>query len=315
MITTENAAAPVLPTELDPGPIVVRTGGLEKRYGRVEALRAVDLQVPDGAVYVLVGPNGAGKSTLLRTLLNLAHRDAGTVNVLGLDPASRGGDVRSLVGYVPETQALGYSWMTVARLMDHYAIYHDSWDGAYAQRLAQRYEVEPSRKCRTLSKGQARRVQLLLALAHRPPVLLLDEPTDGLDHVSRDATLGILSEHLADVPTTVIICTHRVYEVEGLVDHVGVLSGGKLLAQLTREELRGRLRRYWADVPEGWSAPEAQGYRVIRQAGSPREIEWTVWGDEERVRRSLTGAGASIRHAAPLSVDDAAVALLSKEVA
>lgn len=305
--------SPALPTDLGTGPFAVTTRGLLKRFGRVAALDGLDLQVPEGAVYVLVGPNGAGKSTLLRVLMGLVRRNAGEVDVLGADPSREGGAVRSLIGYVPEGHDLGYPWMTVGRLLEHHRVYYPAWDEAYARRLLDAYEVDPARRCRALSKGQRRRIQLLLALAHRPPLLLLDEPTDGLDHVVRDATLAILSEHLADHPTTVLISTHRVHEVESLVDTVGVLSGGRLLAQMPRAELRQNLRRYWADVPEGFDTSRPVAGRVIRRAGGPSEFEWTVWGDEAEVRRSLAEAGAEVRNVAPLSVDDAAIVLLSRK--
>jgi len=305
-------STPALPVDLGDGPFAVTTKGLTKRFGPIRALDGLDLQVPERAVYVLVGPNGAGKSTLIRVLMDLVRREAGAVNVLGDDPRLQAGGVRARIGYVPEGQELGYPWMTVGRLLQHYETYYPSWDPAYARRLAEAYEVDPARTCRALSKGQRRRVQLLLALAPRPPLLLLDEPTDGLDHVVRDATLSILSEHLADSPTTVLISTHRVYEVEPLVDHVGVLSGGQLLGQLPREELQKNLRRYWADVPEGWDAPELAG-RVIRRTGGTRDIEWTVWGDQEQVAQGLVRAGATLRDVTPLSVDEAAIALLSRQ--
>jgi ABC-2 type transport system ATP-binding protein len=293
----------------------VTTAGLVKRYGRATALDGVDLQLPEQAVYVLVGPNGAGKSTLLRTLMGLVRRNAGGVSVLGADPAGEGAAVRARIGYVPEDYRFGYSWMKVGRLLEHHAAYHPTWDWVYARRLMERYDVDVGKRCHTLSKGQSRRVQLILALAHRPPLLLLDEPTDGLDHVVRDATLGILSEHLADSPTSVLISTHRVYEVETLVDHVGVLSGGRLLGQLPRNELRGSLLRYSVDVPDGWSPPGDVGGRVVNRRGRPREIEWTVWGDRDDVTRRLSAAGATVREVASLSVDEAAIALLTGEEA
>jgi ABC-2 type transport system ATP-binding protein len=313
--TTASTASPspALPTDLGAGPFAVTTRGLVKRFGPVSALDGLDLQVPERAVYVLVGPNGAGKSTLLRVLMGLVRRDAGEIDVLGADPSREGGAVRALIGYVPEGHELGYPWMTVGRLLEHHRVYYPAWDEAYARRLLDAYEVDPARRCRALSKGQRRRIQLLLALAHRPPLLLLDEPTDGLDHVVRDATLGILSEHLADHPTTVLVSTHRVHEVESLVDTVGVLSGGRLLAQVPRAELRRNLRRYWADVPDGFDVSLPVAGQVIRRAGEPREVEWTVWGDEAEVCRSLTEAGAEVRNVAPLSVDDAAIALLSRK--
>lgn len=314
MTLTDGSA---LPVNLGDGPFAVTTAGLVKRYGPSTALNGVELQLPEHAVYVLVGPNGAGKSTLLRTLMGLAHRNAGDVSVLGADPALEGGDVRAQIGYVPEDHRFGYSWLTVERLLQHHAVYYPSWDPAYARMLMEMYEVDPRKKCHTLSKGQSRRVQLILALAHRPPLLLLllDEPTDGLDHVVRDATLSILSEHFADSPTTVLISTHRVYEVEPLVDHVGVLSDGRLLGQLPRGDLRGSLLRYSADVPEGWSLPEEVGGRVVNRRARAREIECTVWGDREVVTQNLAQAGATVRDIASLSVDEAAIALFSGEEA
>lgn len=300
-------ATSALPVTLGDGPFAVTTAGLVKRYGASTALDGVDLQLPEHAVYVLVGPNGAGKSTLLRTLMGLVRRHAGAVNVLGADPAIEGDKVRAHIGYVPEDHQFGYSWLTVDRLLQHHTTYYPSWDPAYARRLMETYEVDPGKKCHTLSKGQSRRVQLILALAHRPSLLLLDEPTDGLDHVIRDATLSILSEHLADSPATVLISTHRVYEVEPLVDHVGVLSGGRLLGQLPRGDLRESLLRYSADVPEGWSMPDEIGGRVITRKGGAREIEWTVWGDRDVVTQKLAQAGATIRDVASLSVGKSVV--------
>jgi ABC-2 type transport system ATP-binding protein len=197
-------------------------------------------------------------------------------------------------------------------LLEHHERLYPSWDVAYAARLADAFEIDPTRKCGTLSKGQSRRVQILLALAHRPALLLLDEPTDGLDHVIRDTTLRILSQHLADSPTTALISTHRVYEVERLVDHVGVLRKGKLLGQMPVDHLKGKLRRYWADVPDGWKASADVAGRVMRRAGGARDIEWTVWGDEAQVVNGLDRAGATVREVAQLTLDEAATVLLAK---
>jgi ABC-2 type transport system ATP-binding protein len=303
--------AEALPVHLGQGPFAVSTVGLRKAYGPVTALGGVDLQVPEHGVYVLVGENGAGKSTLLRTLMGLVRPASGTIDVLGSDPALDGNTVRGFIGYVPESNRVGYAWMKVGRLIQHHAAYRPSWDPDYARRLSEIYQIDPRKPCHALSKGQSRRVQLLLALAHRPPLLLLDEPTDGLDHTIRDETLGILSEHLSDAPTTVLISTHRVYEVESLVDHVGVLSGGRILGQFPRSDLHRLLLRYWVDVPEGWTEPPDPGGHVIRRKGSAREVEWTVWGEREEVTGRLSESGATVREVTGLSVDEAAVALLS----
>ena len=293
------------------GPLAVATEGLTARYGRVTALDAVDLRVPDGAVYVLVGPNGAGKSTLVRALMHLVRADAGRAEVLGLDVRRAGPEVRAQIGYVPEGHALPHPWLTVGRLLRHHAAFHPTWDDAYAARLAAALEIRPAARCGALSKGESRRVQLLLALAHRPPLLLLDEPGDGLDHLARDRVLTLLTEHLADAPTTVLVSTHRADEIERLVDHVGVLRAGALLGQTTRDRMRRLLRRYRADVPDGWRAPEPLGGAVLRRAALGRQIDWTVWGEEREVVERLVATGAVVREAAPLALDDAALALLS----
>lgn len=305
--------ASVLPLRLDESPFVVAAHGLEKRFGRQRALAGLELQVPEGAVYVLVGPNGAGKTTALKLLLDLLPADGGRAEVFGLDPYRAGPAVRARVGYVPERHDWGYGWMRVGRLLRHHATYFPAWDAAYAERLAHAFGIDPDRRVGQLSKGQARRVHLLMAMAHRPPLLLLDEPTDGLDPLARDATLGLLAEHLADAPTTVLISTHLVHEVERLADHVGVLRDGRLSAQLPLAMLHCGLRRYRADVPEDWAGAAGLNGAVLRRAGLGREIQWSVWGEEAEVVRQLAASGATVRDVAPLPLEDAVLALLSRK--
>ena len=305
----------VLPTRLGAGPFAVETAGLVKRFGGEVALDGVDLQVPEGAVYVLVGPNGAGKSTTFKLLLDLVRADAGQARVFGLDPRADGPAVRAGIGYVPERLDWGYGWMTVGRLLEHHAVYFPAWDREYAARLTRLFDLRLDRKLGRLSKGQARRVHLTMALAHRPPLLVLDEPTDGLDPVMLDETLGFLAEHVADTPTTTLISTHQVHDVDRLADHVGVMRDGRLLVQAPRDELHRKLRRWRAEVPDGWAgAPELDG-AVLRRAGMGREIQWSVWGEERDVAAQLARSGATVRESVPLSLAEAAVTLLSRREA
>lgn len=295
---------------LDQGPLAVSTRGLAKKYGDVVALDGVDLSVPEGAVYVLAGANGAGKTTFMETLLDLVSADAGTAEVFGIDCRAKGPQVRAQIGYVSARQDWGYGWMPVGRLIQHHAAFYPSWDAGYASRLIETFGLPLDRKFGTLSKGHVRRVQLTLALAHRPPLLLLDEPTDGLDRVVRDELFVILAEHLADSPTTILVSTHLIYEVESLADHLGVLLDGRLIAQLSRDRLHRMLRRYRAGIPDGWSAPTSVEQGVVRRADSEREIHWVVWGEEAEVSAKLTDSGATLRDVAPLTLDDAVLALL-----
>jgi ABC-2 type transport system ATP-binding protein len=304
----------LLPTRLSDGELAAATRGLTKRYGAQTALRDLALQVPAGAVYLLVGPNGAGKTTTLKVLLDLVRADAGTAEVFGLDVRRDAPRVRANVGYVPERPDWGYGWMRVGRLLEHHAQYFPTWDADYAARLAKSFDLSLDRRMGVLSKGQARRVHLIMALAHRPPLLLLDEPTDGLDPVMRDETLGMLAEHLAETPTTVLLSTHHVIEVERLADHIGALHAGQLRAQLSVEELRRNLRRYRAEVPDGWPGVPTLNGAVLRRAAAAREVQWTVWGAESDVARQLAAAGATVREVAPVSLHEATLALLSRGV-
>ena len=302
----------VLPTTLG-GPHAVATRGLVKRYRSESALDGLELQVPEGAVYVLVGPNGAGKSTAFKVLMDLVRADEGAAEVFGLDARRDGPRVRAGVGYVPERHDWGYGWMRVGRLLEHHAAFFPSWDAGYAARLARAFGVRMEKRLGALSKGQARRVHLVMALAHRPRLLLLDEPTDGLDPVMMDETLGILVDHVAQTPTTVLLSTHQVHDVDRVADHVGVMREGRLVLQAGRDAVHQGLRRYRAEVPDGWSGAPGLNGSVIRKSGTGRAIQWTVWGDERDVAGRLAASGATVRDAAPLTLSEIALTLLSQQ--
>jgi ABC-2 type transport system ATP-binding protein len=298
---------------LNSGVAAVATHGVSKRYGRETALDGVDLLVPDGAVYVLIGANGAGKSTTLKVLMNLERPDAGRAEVFGLDTVQHGAVARAQIGYVPEHHAQSYRWMTCARLLQHVAAYYPSWDFAYADHLIHAFDLALHRKVGALSKGETRRLQLVTALAHRPPLLLLDEPTDGLDPLVRKRTLSLLAEHLADTPTTVLISTHHVAEMESLADHVGVLRGGRLVAQMPRDQLQVTVRRYHVEVPTNWEAPPELQVAGLRRSHGGREAQVTLIGIEPEVTERLALTGAHVREVTPLGFEDAALAFLSEE--
>ena len=296
-----------------PESFAVTTHGLSMRYGKQTALHAVDLRIPEGSVYVLIGANGAGKSTTMKVLLNLERPDEGRVEVFGLDTATHGPEVRAQIGYIPESHEQDYKWMTAGRLIRYAAVHYPAWDHAYAEHLMQAFGVRPERKIGTLSKGETRRVQFVLALAHRPALLLLDEPTDGLDPVARNRAFAQLAEHLADTPTTVVIATHHIHEVESLADHVGVLGAGRLVAQMSRDDLRRTVLRYRVEVPEGWQAPPELRIASGRRSRGGREAQWTLAGEERDVTARLAAAGATVRDVTPLALEEAALAFLGEE--
>jgi ABC-2 type transport system ATP-binding protein len=296
-----------------PGP-AVRTEGLAKSYGRETALDGVDLAVPEGGVYLLAGTNGAGKSTLLRTLLNVERPDRGAAFVLGFDSSLNGAEVRARTGYVPETGEGTYRWMRAGRFLALHSAFYPAWDEDYARHLVRLLEVRPDSRLGALSKGQARRVQIVAALAHRPPLLLLDELTDGLDPLAREEVLALLAEHLADTNATAILSTHLVGEVETLIDHVGVLRSGRLVAQAPAERLLGRLRRYHVDAAEAWSAPpELEALVLRRETGLGKSLRLVAAGDEAEIVAAIAASGARVREVSRLSLSEAVLILLQSE--
>lgn len=306
-MTLSEARLSVL--DLDGAPLAIATQFLCKSYGSRHALRDVNLHVPVGATYLLIGPNGAGKSTTIKILLDLVRPTSGTAEVLGF---STQGDAmaRAQIGYVPEQLSWGHGWMRVGRLLEHHARYFPSWDAEYARTLTREFNLQLDQRMDTLSKGQGRRVHLVMALAHRPPVLILDEPTDGLDPVMRDEAFGVLGAHMAETPTTVLLSTHHVMEMEHMADHVGVLREGSLWAQASLSSLRSKLRRYRATLPDQWMTHELRGV-VLRKSTTRTELDWVIWGDEREVVHELSELGAQVRESAPLTLNDAALALLT----
>ena len=300
-----------LPTDLSSADLAISTRELSKQYKSVAALTKLDLQVPEGAVYLLVGPNGAGKSTTIKILLDLVVPSSGSARLMGMDPQLHPAQVRANVGYVPEQLDWGYAWMRTGRLLEHHARYFPSWDRQYAEKLFKLFDLKLDQKLGTLSKGQGRRVHLAMALAHRPPLLILDEPTDGLDPVIRDETIGTLIEHVVATPTTMLLCTHHVSEFEQFADHIGVLRNGELRAQLPLLILQRGLRRYRAQIPPAWNGSALFGAAAVRKITTARELDWTIWGDESDITAQLMTSGAIVRDAVPLNLNDATLALLS----
>lgn len=297
------------------GSAAVSTSALVKRHGREHALREVALSVPAGSSYLLSGTNGAGKSTLIRILLNLEQPSSGSASVLGLDPQRDGPTVRASTGYMSEEIEPGYSWMRVGQLFQHRASYFSTWDAVYAAKLVQALDIGLDRLVGQLSKGQARRVQLVAALAHRPALLLLDEPTDGFDPLIRDTVLELLSAHFAETGCTAVVSTHLAGEVDRLVDHVGILHRGRLIAQGARDDILGDIRRVELDVPEGWSPPPDLDALALRwERGLGRSQMFVTRVPDADLRSALARAGAAMRGASGLPLPDSILALLQNEM-
>ena len=216
---------------------VIHLSGLTRRFGATTALDAVTVSVPRGAVFGLVGANGAGKTTLIKHVLGLLRAEAGSVRVFGLDPVADPVGVLSRTGYLSEENDLP-GWMTVAELVRYSRALYPGWEDAYAEELRQMFALDPAAKVKTLSKGQRARAGLLVALAHRPELLVLDEPSSGLDPIVRRDILAAVIRTIAHEGRTVLFSSHLLDEVEQVADHVAMIRAGRIVLSARLEEIK-----------------------------------------------------------------------------
>src|SRR5690348_2046748 len=207
---------------------VVAITDLCRRFGSKTVLNGVSLYVPRGGVFGLVGENGAGKTTLIKHILGLLRAEAGTVNVFGLDPVAEPVAVLGSIGYLSEQPDLP-GWMRVEELLRYTQAFYPAWDCAYAEKLRRQFGLDLRQRLRTLSKGQRAKAGLLAAQAHRPDLLLLDEPSSGLDPIVRRDILETVIRTVAQEGRTVIFSSHLLEEIERVSDHVAMLHQGKIV--------------------------------------------------------------------------------------
>lgn len=253
--------------------VVVRCEELRLAYGRREALRGVSLEIGRGSVYALLGRNGAGKSSLVRVLLGHLQARSGRAEVLGMDPWAGRERILARTGAVPESPTVPPR-MTTAQACAFCASLRQGWDRAAVERRLARFSVDPGLAFGSLSRGQQTQVSLTLALGARPELLVLDDPTLGLDPVARRDLYAEILDDLAERGTTVLVATHDLAGIEGIADRVGVLHGGRTLLDEPLEDLKGRHRilRCGPGFPEEALAP----LRPLRVNRSALGLEATV---------------------------------------
>jgi len=294
-------------------PAAARADRLTVRYGRLTAVDGVSFDVPKGSVFALLGRNGSGKSSLVRCLLGWQKPESGRTELLGEDPWARRARLMERVGVVPEEPDAPRE-MTPRQLGAFCARLYPSWDGeGYDSRLA-RFGVPRSTAFGRLSKGQKGLTQLSLALAASPELLVLDDPTLGLDPVARHAFFDEIVAELADRGTTVVLTTHDLAGVERIADRVGVLRDGRLLLCEETEALKSRFRavRYRSEVTESRTGfgDELDEMEPLRAKVRGWGIEAVVSGfTDERFARFAGRDGIVDAEASPLSLEEVFLAV------
>lgn len=275
---------------------------------RVEGftLRGIDLTVPTGAVYGFLGPNGSGKSTTIRLLLGLLRQEGGTVRLLGQEVPGDIVHVLRRTGYVPERPHL-YQDQRVSEAIQFHAAFHQSFDRDFASALLTRFALPSERHLGRLSKGEMGKLMILLALAQRPDLLILDEPTDGLDPVVRREALSAILEYVSDTRATVLVSSHLVHELERFCDWIGVLDGGTMVAEMPMQEFKSGLKRL--RVGSGLAVASPPFALLAREGDGLGGEVWTVRGWRPDMATWFP-AGAPLREVIDLDLEDAFVELL-----
>ena len=222
---------------------VIETNGLKRRYGKIEAVNGLDLTVRAGRCYGFFGRNGAGKTTTIKCLLNLLRPQSGSVRVFGLDPRKNEVEVKSRLAYVPDAVAF-YPWMTVREVLNYFASFRRHWNPRTERELLQRFGLDPGKQTASLSKGQKTQLALVAAICPEPELLILDEPTNGLDAHGRKRMLEIIREIRDSQDTQIILCSHLLRDVEECCDEVMILKEGKLVTHCNLEAERRTNRKF-----------------------------------------------------------------------
>ena len=217
----------------------VAISNLSRRFGSKLVLDEVSLYVPRGCVFGLVGENGAGKTTLIKHILGLLRAEAGSVRVLGRDPVADPVEVLGRVGYLSEQPDLP-GWMRVEEFLRYSQAFYPNWDAAYAEILRGQFGLNPAARIKTLSKGQQAKAGLLAAQAHRPELLLLDEPSSGLDPIVRRDILEAVIRTVADEGRTVFFSSHLLEEIERVSDQIAMVSRGRLVLYGSLDEIKAQ---------------------------------------------------------------------------
>lgn len=250
--------------------LVIETDQLMKSFKGQPALRGLDLRVPKGSIFGFLGRNGAGKTTTIRTLMGLLRADGGVAQVFGIPvkSADRSIQIRRRIGFVTEEKEL-YPYMTVEEMIRFTRSFFPKWRDDLVTRYLHLFDLPPKKKIPDLSKGMRSKLMLLLAIAHDAELLILDEPTDGLDPAATEDVLRELMAIAASSGTTMFFSSHQLSEVELIADHIGIIDRGKMIVAGSLDDMKAHYQRLQVVFPSSVQLPArwADGVESVRLEG------------------------------------------------
>lgn len=294
---------------MDDSPNAIEVKDLVHKYRAADAVNGLSLTVRRGRCYGLFGPNGAGKTTTIKCLLNLVRPTSGRIAIMGMDPYTQDVEIKSRLGYVPETSAF-YPWMTARGVLDYTASFYRTWNRELERDLLDRLSLDERKKVSAMSKGMKGKLSLICAIAPDPDLLLLDEPTSGLDPIVRreliQTVIGTYQERSPE-NHTIFVATHMLHEFEGLVDEFTILHEGRDVLSLETDQARERYKRIRLRFAN--SLPDIQEDNVIRITREGREMELITSDYSEDLMARLQGLSPEHLEVRNLSPGDIFVAV------
>lgn len=290
---------------------IIEVDNLGRSFGTTRALDGVSLEIVPGRVYGLVGGNGQGKTTLIKHLLGLLRAQEGSVRVFGLDPVAHPVSVLEKIGYLSENRDLP-EWMRIDELLRYVAAFHPNWDAAYAAELAETLQLDTSRKIKQLSKGMRAQAALIAAAAHRPDLLLLDEPSTGLDAVVRKDILSVTVRTAAENGSTVLFSSHLLDEVEQMSDEIIMIDRGQVVMTGDLDSVR---ESHFVITGDSTIEADVLGSLpgVLSAETFPGSCRVVGQGDRELLQGEMIAAGVSSVTVRPATLQDTFIARTGRD--
>lgn len=222
---------------------LIRIHQLQKHYGKTQVLKGLDMLVPAGSVYGLLGRNGTGKTTTLRILMDLIRPSAGQIELMGHAPAELPLKLRQQLGYSSDSMQL-IPWLSVDEILNYNGSFYPDWDPEYVRLWLKRLELNQNKRVFSLSRGDRQKLALIMAIGHRPRLLILDEPAGGLDPLARQEFLESLIELIHEAGTTIVLSSHQMSDLERIADQIGLMVDGRMRLQMPMETFTSSSRRF-----------------------------------------------------------------------
>jgi ABC-2 type transport system ATP-binding protein len=289
----------------------IETRGLSYSAGSDFEISDLSMHVPAGSLYGFLGPNGSGKTTTIRLLLGLLRARRGEIRLLDHAIPRQAPRVLARVGYVPERPHI-YPMLTIGESMHYHAAFFPTWDWKWAHDLAAAFMLNSGSRVGSLSKGETGKLLALLALAQKPDLLVMDEPTDGLDPVVRRDLLSAVLDYVSQRSATVFISSHLIHELERVCDWVGVLDRGNLIAEMPMQAFKDGIKRLRVRGAPSRLSP-TPFVLLSRESGAPAADgaeSWLVRGWNDPMRSYFERHGATLFEVQDLDLEEGFVELL-----